>query len=105
MQFTVTPAQLDSFASYCQIQSMDIQLAVTALGTLVSELCSAPYVGPASHMLMIDMEHVSTEAKKLHMTMDTIVANLHHNSKVYGDGETQNVTNLQAATAAIAAAS
>jgi len=101
--FTVTAADLMNFATYCKQQSDDIGMAVKSLNTLVEELCSAPYEGPASVQLLNDMVHVGIEALVLSGRMDDIIANLQSNAHIYANGETQNVTNLQAAVAAIAA--
>jgi uncharacterized protein YukE len=103
MQFTVTPASLNNFATYCDQQVADIDQAVHQLANQIQELCSAPYVGPASAQLIVDMTAVSNETIKLHTAMHDITANLRHNAVVYGDGETQNITNLQGAEAAVSA--
>ena len=100
----MTPQELNNFASYCEAQVEDIRGAIVALSGQVVDLCSAPYEGPASQMLMADMQAVSGEAEKMHLAMNDIAANLRQNAVTYVNGETQNVTNLQAATAAISAA-
>jgi hypothetical protein len=99
--FTVTAQDLINFANYCDQTVQDIQERVIQLNQKVDELCSAPYVGPASSQLMADMSAVGAESMKMSQAMADITANLKHNALVYTDGETQNVTNLQAATSAI----
>jgi hypothetical protein len=101
--FTVTALDLMNFASYCDLQVQDIGNAVKTLSNQVTELCSAPYAGPASVMLLNDMLHVSLETAAMGVQMSDITANLRNNAHIYVNGETQNVSNLQAAIAAIAA--
>jgi WXG100 family type VII secretion target len=101
--FTVTPDDLNHFATYCDNQAQDIGMAVRTLSTQVEELCSSPYAGPASNQLLQDMLQVQTETMAMQTQMSDITANLRNNAVVYSNGETQNVSNLQAATAAIAA--
>jgi uncharacterized protein YukE len=99
--FTVTAQDLSNFANYCDQQVQDIQSLVLTLHQQVEELCSAPYVGPASSQLMVDVTEVAAEANKMSTVMADVTMNLRHNAQVYIDGETQNVSNLQAATAGI----
>ena len=101
MQFTVTAQDLNNFANYCDSQVQEIQQHVMLLQNQVEELCSAAYVGPASTQLQADVVTVGNESAKMGQAMADITANLRHNALVYVDGETQNVSNLQAATAAI----
>jgi hypothetical protein len=103
MQFTVTPQDLNNFANYADNQVQNIQELVIILQNQVEELCSTAYVGPASAQLLVDISAVGAESAKMNQAMADITANLRRNAHTYGDGETQNVSNLQAATAAVAA--
>jgi uncharacterized protein YukE len=103
MQFTVTAQDLNNFANYCDSQVQEIQQHVMLLQNQVEELCSAPYQGPSSVQLLSDVTTLGNESARMQLVMSDITANLRHNALVYVDGETQNVTNLQAAIAAIAA--
>jgi hypothetical protein len=103
MQFTVTAEDLNNFANYADNQAQDIQQNVIILQNQVEELCSAPYAGPSANQLLLDMSAVVTESRAMNVAMADITANLRHNALVYVDGETRNVSNLQAAVAAIAA--
>jgi uncharacterized protein YukE len=100
MIFTVTAQDLNNFANYCDGQVEDIQGLVRTLQGQVQEL-ETVYRGPAASQLQVDIISLGSESTRLQSAMSEITANLRHNALVYVDGETQNVSNLQAATAAI----
>jgi WXG100 family type VII secretion target len=100
IQFKVTAVQLDNFANYCDQAVQQIQSDVALLHNQIVELL-AVYKGPAANQLQVDMESLRGESLKMQAAMNDIVAVLHSNARTYVNGETQNVTNLRAATAAI----
>jgi uncharacterized protein YukE len=100
MQFTVTAQDLNNFANYCDNQVEDIHGLVVTLQGQVEEL-ETVYTGPAATQLQADVTLLGNDSAKMMSAMSDITAKLRNNALVYVDGETQNVSNLQAATAAI----
>lgn len=100
MQFTVTAQDLTNFATYCDNKVDEIHSLVVALQGQVQEL-ETVYTGPAASQLQNDIITLGSESAKLQAAMSDITANLRHNAVIYVDGETQNVSNAQAAAAAI----
>jgi WXG100 family type VII secretion target len=103
MQFTVTPEELDKFANYCDAQVEDIQSLVISLQGYIQDL-EALYHGPAAQRLQGDIVTLGTDSGKLQVAMSDITRTLRQNALTYANGETRNVTNLQAAVSALHAA-
>ena len=102
MQFMVTAEKLEIFAAYCLAQVDQIQAQVKTLGSEIEQLTGGSYSGPASVQLELDMVDVKLKADALQNAMNDIVATLKSNSNNYTQGETQNLSNLQAAQASAA---
>jgi WXG100 family type VII secretion target len=100
--FTVTAEQLDKFAAYCNTQVDDIQAAVQQLQQYIMDL-EATYTGPAAAQLQTDITTLGQESAQMKAAMADITRCLASNSHNYTQNETQNVTNLVAATAALGA--
>jgi WXG100 family type VII secretion target len=100
--FTVTADQLDKFANYCNQQVDDIQAAVQQLQGYIQDL-EATYKGPAALTLQQDIIELGNDSSQMHAAMADITRCLAANSHNYTTSETQNVTNLKAAAAALGA--
>jgi hypothetical protein len=100
--FTVTAEQLDKFAAYCNTQVQDIEQAVIQLQGYIQDL-EATYKGPAALQLQQDIVDLGNDSHKMAVAMADITKCLAANSHNYTINETQNVTNLVAARAALGA--
>lgn len=94
MQFTATPSELTTAATFCTNTNGEIQDQVTQVINFINSLLDSGYKGPCASQLASTAQQWHNDATNLNTVLLEIAGNLNRNANNYTGNESQNMKNV-----------